>query len=210
MTYGQITNWMMMENPEFSWAVHCYYSFDRGKATNAAFGEIALYAAADQLLSHVPNPLENMDYCGPLHRLIAARFFRDWEAYRRGDYKYFRRIADTLQLLKEGEHQWSPVEFVIDAYVYLRKRDGEGTALPTKGEVKGMAALFWAFNDCGLIEKLPGYLWKNERLTERQFIRITRQQERHLRAETAQDWARYLKEAGLGGLRQQQKGGTRR
>ena len=48
MTYGQITNWMTMENPEFSWAVHCYYSFDRGKATNAAFGEIALYAAADQ------------------------------------------------------------------------------------------------------------------------------------------------------------------
>ena len=61
-------------------------------------------------------------------------------------------------------------------------------------------------------------LWKSYRdtcgktrdLTERQFILITRQQERHLRAETARDWARYLKEAGLGGLRQQQNGGTRR
>ena len=115
-----------------------------------------------------------------------------------------------MQLLKKGEHQLSPVEFVFNAYVYLRQRDGEGSALPTKGEVKRMAALFWAFNDCGLIEKLPGYLWKNERLTERQFIRITGEQERHLRAETARDWARYLKEAGLGGLRQQQNGGTRR
>ena len=83
MTYGQITNWMTMENPEFSWAVHCYYSFERGKATNAAFGEIALHAAADQLLS-VPNALENLDYCRPLQHLIAARFFRDLEAYKKG------------------------------------------------------------------------------------------------------------------------------
>jgi hypothetical protein len=210
MTYGQITNWMMMENPEFSWAVHCYYSFDRGKATNAAFGEIALYAAADQLLSHVPNPLENMDYCGPLHRLIAARFFRDWEAYKRGDDKYFRRIADALQLLKEGEHQLSPVEFVILAYVYLRERAGEGSPLPPKGEVKRMAALMWAFSDCELLEKLHEYLWKNQGLTERQFSLITRQQEWHLRIGTAKDWARYLKEAGLSGLRQRQSGGVRR
>ena len=209
MTYGQITNWMTMENPEFSWAVHRYYSLEHGKTTNAAIGEIALYTVAEELLS-VPNALENLDYCRPLHRLIAARFFRDREAYRRRDHRYFRRIADALQFLKEGEHQLSPVEFVIEAYVYLRKRAGEGSPLPSKSEVKRTAALFWAFNDCGLVEKLPGYLWKNERLTERQFILITRQQERHLRAKTAQDWARYLKEAGLGGLRQQQNGGTRR
>ena len=50
---------------------------------------------------------------------------------------------------------------MIEAYVYLRRRAGEGSPLPSKGEVKRMAALMWAFSDCGLVEKLPEYLWKN-------------------------------------------------
>ena len=63
-------------------------------------------------------------------RWIRERNARDREARRKKNHRYFRRMAGALQLLEKGEHQWNPVEFVFNAYAYLRKRDGEGSPLP--------------------------------------------------------------------------------
>jgi hypothetical protein len=206
MIYRYLPAWMEKENPAFVRAVTSYYSFEHGKLNNAAFGELGFCIRAEHQLRRCPNPPRKALKL----RWIRERNAKDQEARRKKDHRYFRRMADALQLLEKGEHQWSPVEFVFNAYAYLRKRAGEGSPLPSKGEVKRMAALFWAFSDCGLQEKLPEYLWENAKLTERQFTQIRRHQERHLRVETARDWARYLKEVGLSGLQQRQNGGMRR
>ena len=140
------------------------------------------------------------------------------------DHRYFARQAAALKRLAEAEEQetqakrenrhfaypWAPVEFVWEAYFYLRKREGPGTPLPSKREVRVQAALIWAFYDAGIAAKLPAYLWENRGLTAREFRDIEARQKRRLRKAAGGTWALYFDAAGLNGLPQEQAGGVRK
>jgi hypothetical protein len=215
---------MAAENPEFTQAVSRYYSTADGKLADAAIGETAWRAMAEELLARDPLPA-GLTY-GPLLARRAAGTAAEQGARRKRDHRYLDRQAKALKALAEVEERqaaalkagaepeqraWAPVEFVWEAYLFLRKRDGEGSPLPTKADVKQYAALIWAFADLGLLgRKLPEYLWQNRGLTEAETRKVLRQQARRLRPETNDDWTRYLKAAGLSGLPRRRAGGRPR
>ena len=155
---------MAAEMPAFAEAVDRYYSARHGKLADAAIGETAWRAMAEELLTRDPPPA-GLTY-DPLLARLAAGMAAEQEARRKRDHRYLDRQAKAVKVLAEVEElraaalkagaepeqrAWAPVEFVWEAYLFLRKRDGEGSPLPTKAEVKQYAAFIWAFADLGLL-----------------------------------------------------------
>ena len=79
----------------------------------------------------------------PLLARLAVRvstFMHGMEkALRSGSKGWFRRLDTTLS--SDNDHEMEPVEYLFEAYFFLRKRDGQGSPLPTKTEVRHMAIL---------------------------------------------------------------------
>jgi hypothetical protein len=211
MIYGFITPWMAEEMPAFAEAVSRYYSARHGKIADAAVGEVAWRAMAEGLMARDAPPAP----CGPLLARIAAGIAGDQEARAQRDHRYFERQAKALRALaaeeeRSEQHTWAPVEYVWEAYFFLRKRGGEDSPLPNKADGKRIAALIWAFADLGLLAKLPEYLWQNRGLTEAETRKVLRQQARRARPETNNDWTRFFKAAGLSDLLRRRAGGRPR
>jgi hypothetical protein len=213
MTYEMLEKWMIEENPSFAKAVEKYYSLPRGKG--AAIGEVRSWQALAQVLQNLASRREHWrakDFL--FYQEITARLrsieHRITEAVRAGDDKYLRRLAACVKLLRlrkkqPEKYQFDSIEFVFEAYVFLRKRDGKGSPLPRKKEVKTYAALIQAFAATGLLDKLPKYLWDPVRsepmagpgLTPKEFDRIRELQAKFLRPETEPAWTYRWKQAGL-------------
>jgi hypothetical protein len=209
--YGHIEPWMARENPEFAEAVSRYYSLEHGRSENAAVGELAWWQMAEELLDRRPRLLGGAAYYGPLNSRAAAIRAADKAARQHKDDTYFRRMAAAVQTARTNEDSSGrPVEFLWEAYYFLRKRDGENSPLPCKCDVKQLGALVWAFTDPKLLPKLGEYLWQSRGLTEAEIRRVLRQQSWHLRSENERNWKRYIEDAGLKSLPQKQAGGRRR
>ena len=201
---------MARENPEFAEAVSRYYSLEHGRSKNAARGELAWARMAEELLDR-PRLLGGAAYYGPLISRAAAIRAADKAARQHKDDAYLQRMAAALKALRTKEDSpRTPVEFLWEAYYFLRKRDGEHSPLPFKGDVKQLGALVWAFTDPKLLPKLGEYLWQSRGLTEAEIRRVLRQQSWHLRSENERNWKRYIEDAGLKSLPQKQAGGRRR
>ena len=188
---------MAAENPAFAEAVERYYSLAHGKRADAAGGEVAWRRMAIELLGR--------GYYRPsLVARLAAAITADQEALARSDHNYFRRLSRALarESIKEAR---DPVKYVIEAYFYLRKRDGEGSPLPSKQRVKQIAALIWAFADADLLAKLSEYLWRNTGLTQKELAGVLSRQEQILLGHR-KVWTYWLRCAGLGKLRQKRSG----
>jgi hypothetical protein len=191
MIYGHIPQWMADENPSFAAAVACYYSLEHGKLNDAAIGEVAWRKMAEELLDRAP-------FQGDAHLLsrVAAEEAKDRAALRRSDLNYFRRLFRAC-----GAYRHKPVEYIFEAYLYLRRRAGEGSPLPNEKEVKQIAALIWAFKDVGIMTKLSKYLWHNTGLSQKEEKTVLFRQEQHLARKDREDWPFWLKQAGLDGLK---------
>jgi hypothetical protein len=183
--YDHIPRWVAEENPEFARAVSDYYSLEHGTVKSAARGELTWCAMAEEILSRPVPPGRELAYYGPLISRVAARAATDMAARQRGDANYFRRLAAAIEARAPakaaakaagieaadeggGVEEMRPTEFIFEAFRFLRIRDGEGSCLPYKDDVKRHAALFMAFVNLELTEKLPLYLWENRGLTEAQ------------------------------------------
>jgi hypothetical protein len=156
MIYGHIIPWMAEERPAFAEAVSRYYSARHGKIADAAVGEVAWRAMAEGLMARDAPPAP----CGPLLARIAAGIAGDQEARAQRDHLYFERQAKALRALAAKEerpeqHTRAPVEYVWEAYFFLRKRGREDSPLPDKADVKRIAALIWAFADLGRSRSCP-------------------------------------------------------
>jgi hypothetical protein len=239
MTYDALEQWMIDENPSFAEAVEKYYSLPDGKA--AEYGEVVWWQSSGQTLRNLAarrDRWQAKDFV--FYQQILARVHgigrRISEAVWAGNDKYLRKLADCVRLIRlrrehreerPEEYQFAAVEFVFEAYVFLRKRalarrrhargdgkclpcDVKDLPLPRKKEVKTYAALIQAFAVAGLLHKLPKYLWDPERdepmegpsLTPNEFERIRESQAMSLRPENEQAWKYRLDQAGLSHLRQ--------
>lgn len=81
-----------------------------------------------------------------------------------GNDRYLRKLAAGVRLLKQikrqpRKYEFKTVEYVFEAYFFLRKKESKGSPLPTKKDVKTTAALIQAFAATDLMDKLPKYLW---------------------------------------------------
>ena len=170
---------MARENPEFAQRVSEYYSLEHGQGKSAASGELAWEQMATELLER-SNPLGDAAYYGPLISRVAARMAADQGAKKHKDDAYFRRMIAAMQTPTGEDRSLQPVEFVWEAYFFLRKRDGEGSPLPAQDDVKQHAALIWAFADLKLLAKLPEYLWQYRGLTVAETERLLRQKDLHM------------------------------
>jgi hypothetical protein len=151
------------ENPAFACAVARYYSVEHGQRKAAVKGQLALWRAAEKIADRHPSALR-------YSLSIIARVRR---AVREGDNGYLARFARAaLSAKPDDEKHLSFVEYIFDAYYFLRKRDGEGSPLPTKAEVKNTAAIIAAFDVEGLTAKLHDYVWHERGLTEKEFQRV--------------------------------------
>jgi hypothetical protein len=101
-------------------------------------------------------------------------------------------------------------EFIFEAYCFLRKRDGEGSPLPDKADVKQHAALMMAFVTLKLTAKLPLYLWENRGLSDAQIRAVLEKQESYLGPDMKNQWTYHLKKAGLADLARRRAGGRPR
>ena len=200
MIYGHIEPWMADENPAFTEAVRAYYSLEHGTRNDAAIGEIAARKMAGELLKR--GQLEDLDRVALLGQLAAA-MLKDQAAIERGDGNYFRRLSFVLD--HGGSYQHDPIEYIFEAYLYLRRRAGQGSPLPTKREVKQIASLIWAFKDVGIMSKLAEYLWRNTGLSSKELSTVLYRQEQHLAGKDKENWAYWLKQAGLSGLKQSRR-----
>src|SRR5262249_51919595 len=167
MIYGHIPEWMVKENRAFARAVARYYSIEHGQRKAAARGELAHWQVAEKVADRSPSAL--------LYSLsVRARMGR---AAREGDQDFWHSLHEVGRLSAKPDDGKEPpmIEHIFEAYYFLRKRDAEGSPLPSKAEVKNTAALIAAFCMEGLTAKLPEYLWRDGRgLTEEQFQRIER------------------------------------
>jgi hypothetical protein len=197
MIYGHIERWIAEENPSLAEAVDRYYSVAHGTLNDAAIGEIAARKAAGQWRARRQGP-DDEDIA--LVGLLAKAMFVDQAALERGDSNYFRRLAAAVA--KKGRYRHRPVEYVFEAYLYLRRRAGQGSPLPNKRQVKQIASLIWAFKDFGIMRKLPEYLWRNTGLSPKELATVAHLQEQHLASKNKENWSAYLAAAGLKGLRQ--------
>jgi hypothetical protein len=198
MIYGHVPLWMALENPAFDEAVTRYYSFQHGSRHAAQKGELAHIREASELL-HRDLP------SSPLLTRLAVRvstFMHGMEeALRSGRGGWFRRLDTTLS--SDNDHEMEPVEYLFEAYFFLRKRDGQGSPLPTKTEVRHMAILIRSFYDCKLQHKLAQHLWGKSELTELELSHIVKRQESHdEHHEAIKNWTRHFKSAGLNALEQ--------
>jgi hypothetical protein len=197
MIYGHVPYWMALENPAFDEAVTRYYSFEHGSRHAAQKGELALVRVAIELL--------HRDLAAPLLARLAARVgaftCRMAEAFRPGREGWFRRLDATLA--SENElHETEPVEYLFEAYFFLRKQSGPGSPLPTKSEVRQKAILIRSFYDCNLQHKLAQHLWGESELTEAELAHIERRRKSHAWQAAFRSWTRYFKTAGLSALDQ--------
>jgi len=211
MIYGHIPPWMAKENPAFAKAVSDFYSIEKGVGTAAAIGEAAWHLMAIDLLDR--DPLPSLAY-GPLLGRVAVHIAREQEAWCNKDYDYLQRQTNALKLHIGGRiHEWTWVEYIWEAYYFLRMRDGstsddKGSGLPFKDEVKRKAALVRAFCKLGFQSFLFAYLrWEETSLTRQQLERIEGLQKHYLRKGTSKHWRCLLELAGLKDLPQLQAGG---
>ena len=209
MILGFIPRWVAEENPEFARAVSEYYSLEHGMVKNAARGELAWDAmAAKFLLTHAVFRDADPAFYGPFVNRVVSHAMGQMEALQRGDANYFRCRAAALEALPgSGAEDMRLREFIFEAFCFLRKRDGEGSPLPYKDDVKRFAALFMAFVNLKLTAKLRLYLWENRGLTDAQSEKVLQKQKYYL--EMSQ-WTYHLSEAGLGKLRRRPRGGRPR
>jgi hypothetical protein len=199
--YGFIEPWMAEEKPSFAKAVERYYSLEHGTINDAAIGEVATRRAAGKWLARKQD-LDDEDIARI--GLLARAMLGDQAAIERSDRNYFRRLAAAIA--KKGTYRQRPVEYLFEAYLYLRRRAGQGSPLPNKREVKQIAALIWAFADVGIMVKLPAYLWHNTSLTSAQEKTVLYRQEQHLSGKDGKKWTDYLERAGLDDLAQARRG----
>lgn len=209
MIYGYLTEWMVNENPSFACAVARHYSIEHGQRKAAAQGELAYLQAAQKVVNRGQ----------PLSPAMLLCFLSARERASTTDEKYLARLLDAVRLsrkAKPADDKESPpmIEHIFEAYYFLRKRDGKGSPLPIKAEVKNTAALIAAFCMEGLTAKLPEYLWRDGRgLTEEQFQRIERVrkcliEDKDPDTEKPRDhnWPERLAAAGLSDLPQKRRG----
>lgn len=144
MTYDMLEPWMIDENPSFAEAVQKYYSLPDGKG--AVFGEVATWQACAQALHNLASPpateaneaeakqwrTKDLFYYQEI--MLRVRYIeqRITEAVRVGNDKYLRRLAACVKLLSlqkkhPEKYQFNNIEFIFEAYVFLRKRDGKGS-----------------------------------------------------------------------------------
>ena len=125
---------------------------------------------------------------------------------------YLTRLRDGVRLSRKksklDEKNPPFIEYIFEAYFFLRKRDGEGSPLPTKQEVKNTAALIAAFHQGGLTAKLPGFLWGISKLTELTEAEHRRVEgvKRSLLDGHDHNWTQRLAAAGLGDLKRAKTG----
>ena len=193
MIYGHIPEWMVKENPAFARAVARYYSIEHGQRKAAARGELAHWQVAEKVADRSPSAL--------LYSLsVRARMGR---AAREGDQDFWHSLHEVGRLSEKPDDGKEPpmIEHIFEAFFFLRKRDGKGSPVPTKAEVKNTAARIAAFHVTGLTAKLHGFLWYGRGLTEKQFERVEDVRERLL-DDRSHHWPRRLAEAGLSDLPQ--------
>jgi len=196
--YGFIEPWMEEENPSFAKAVDRHYSVAHGNLNDASIGEVATRRAAGKWLARKQD-LDDEDIAR-LGLLVKA-MLGDQAALERGESNYFRRMAAAVS--KKGKYRQRPIEYVFESYLYLRRREGQGSPLPTKRDVKKIASLIWAFADVGILKKkLPAYLWHNTELSPKELDAVAHLQEQHFASKNKENWPRYLAAAGLKGLPQ--------
>jgi len=228
MIFGHIPQWMATENPAFALAVLQYYSIREGQKDRAIVGEIAYWQMSLELLSRMqPEPTWDQEQCS-LYFHLSARVQKQTdevnEAVRANNYRYLRKLSACLKLIEERkkqaaqypeDYQFEPVEYIFEAYHFLRRRDKpKGLPLPTKREVKRTAAIIRAFDVTGLMRKLPKFLWDPVRTqkmpgaepTDKEFNEIERLRKHYIRPESADEWTYYLDKAGLGKLKQESRG----
>ena len=204
---------MIDENPSFAEAVQKYYSLPDGKG--AVFGEVATWQACAQVLHNLAGRREHwrakdLLYYQEINLRLRRIEQRITEAVRAGNDKYLRRLAACVKLLRlqkkhPEKYQFDAVEFIFEAYVFLQKRDGKGSPLARKKEVKIYAALIQAFAATDLLSKLPKDLWDRVNtqpmpgpgLTKSESERIIELQAHFLGPETEHVWTYRLKRAGL-------------
>ncbi len=193
MIYGHIPDWMVREKPSFARAVARYYSIEHGQRKAAIKGELAWWQAAEEMA--------NRSQLALLYSLSArARMGR---AVREGDEAVLHSLREVVRLSAKPDDEKNPpfIEFIFEAYYFLRKRDGEGSPLPSKQEVKNTAAMIAAFYVVGLTPKLSGFLWGRSKLTEGERRRVE-QLRRSLLDDRDHNWPERLAEAGLSDLPQ--------
>ena len=210
---------MIEDNPSFAQALKRYYSLPDGKG--AVLGEVTWWQASGKVLKNLADrravwrERDHQIYQETTTRLRGIER-RITQAVWAQDDKYLRKLAACVKVLRlRKEHpekyEFVPLEFVFEAYHFLRKRDGKGSVLPRKKDVKRMAALIQAFASTNLLDKLPKYLWDRERsqpmsgpgVTDKEFSRIRELQESFLSPETEKVWTYRLNQAGLSHLRQE-------
>jgi hypothetical protein len=183
MIYGHVEQWKQDENPSFARAVAEFYSLREGQTNSAAVGEVRYWRLAWELVSRVSSDdmwtRDDGAFYGPLLARIERETRKMREAVRSGDWRHLTKLAACVRLLDRQQIKGSSdplkaVEYVFEAYYFLRKRGGKGSRLPTKREVRNCAALIEAFHIERLNSKLPGFLWYNRGLTEREFGRVER------------------------------------
>ena len=179
MIYFLIEPWMAEENPAFAAAVDRFYSIAHGTLNDAAIGEVALRRLAKKRL------LERGYIAPDLAAKLAAWVEADLKAL--DDPNYFRRMAAAVA--KKGVYRQHPIEYVFEGYRYLRRREGPGSPLPNKKEVKRIASLIWAFKDVGIIAKLPEYLGDNTGLSQKEQNTVLSRQEHHLASRDKENWS---------------------
>jgi hypothetical protein len=195
MIYGHIPDWMREENAAFARAVEYYYSIEHGQRKAAVKGELALWQVAEKVADRHPS--------APLYSLgTSARMRR---AVHEGDENYLHSLRECVRLSRKSkpDNEENPpmIEHIFEAYYFLRKRDGKGSPLPTKAEVKKTAAIIAAFHEVRLTAKLHDFLWHHRGLTEKQFERVVDVREQLL-DERSHHWPRRLAEGGLADLPQ--------
>ena len=135
---------------------------------------------------------------------------------REGDEIFLHSLREVVRLSRktkpDDEEDPTFIEYIFEAYYFLRRRDGEGSPLPTKAEVKNTAALIAAFYKEGLVAKLSGFLWNRSKLTDDEFRRVAAMQLRLLKGRNKNGrlrdhgWPQRLAAAGLSDLPQKKRG----
>jgi hypothetical protein len=85
MIYGFVPSWMVKENPAFAEAVSRYYSLTQGKLRDAAIGEVAWRAMAEEMLRRSLLQGKDEQFYAPLIIRIVEGVIADQEARRRRD-----------------------------------------------------------------------------------------------------------------------------
>jgi hypothetical protein len=210
MIYGHIPVWMREENPAFWSAVLRHYSIEYGSRKAAALGELAFWRICEQTLSRPLVPV--------IHVLLRAMKYvlprrqRVWKAVGETDSKFLRRVWGAMEAFQQEhiEAHLADIEYIFEAYYFLRKRDGEGSPLPNKHEVVNMACEIEALFQLGLKDKIPQWLWRQRGLTGPQAEAVLARKETLLGDDRVdRQWRRRLKTAGLDGLPSKPRGEDR-